>query len=38
MYFIDTNAVSELRKFRLGKADKHVARWADSVETADLYL
>ena len=38
MYLIDTNVVSELRKVRLGKADKHVARWADSVEAADLYL
>ena len=38
MYLIDTNVVSELRKVRLGRADKHVARWADSVEAADLYL
>ena len=38
MYLIDTNVVSELRKVRLGKADQHVARWADSVEAADLYL
>jgi len=27
-----------LRKVRLGKADKRVARWADSVAAADLYL
>jgi predicted nucleic acid-binding protein len=27
-----------LRKVRLGKADKHVARWADSVEASDLHL
>lgn len=38
MYVLDTNVVSELRKIRLGRADKHVAQWADSVDTADLYL
>ncbi len=38
MYLLDTNVVSELRKVRLGKADPHVADWADSVEATDLYL
>ena len=38
MYLLDTNVVSELRKVRLGKADSHVADWADSVDAADLYL
>ena len=38
MYLLDTNVVSELRKVRLGKADAHVAAWADSVDAADLYL
>ena len=38
MYLLDTNVVSELRKIRLDKADKHVAQWADSVDAADLYL
>jgi predicted nucleic acid-binding protein len=38
MFILDTNVVSELRKIRLGRADKNVARWADGVETADLYL
>ena len=38
MYLLDTNVVSELRKVRLGKADGHVADWADSVDAADLYL
>ncbi len=38
MYLLDTNVVSELRKIRLGKADSHVALWADSVDAADLYL
>lgn len=38
MYVLDTNVVSELRKIRLGKADVHVAAWADSIDAADLYL
>ena len=38
MYLLDTNVLSELRKIRLGKADRHVADWADSVDAADLYL
>ena len=38
MFVLDTNVVSELRKVRSGKADPNVSRWADSVETADLYL
>jgi predicted nucleic acid-binding protein len=38
MYLLDTNVVSELRKVRLGKADLHVATWADSIEATDLYL
>jgi predicted nucleic acid-binding protein len=38
MYLLDTNVVSELRKVRAGKADRHVAAWADSVDAADLYL
>ena len=38
MFLLDTNVVSELRKIRLGRADKNVARWADSVDAADLYL
>jgi len=38
MYLLDTNVVSELRKVRLGKADGHVADWADSVDAGDLYL
>ena len=38
MYLLDTNVVSELRKVRVGKADRHVAVWADSVDAADLYL
>ena len=38
MFILDTNVVSELRKIRLGKADEHVARWADSVNASELYL
>ncbi|HRD33191.1 MAG TPA: type II toxin-antitoxin system VapC family toxin [Rhodocyclaceae bacterium] len=38
MFVLDTNVVSELRKVRLGKADEHLARWADSVAAAELYL
>jgi predicted nucleic acid-binding protein len=38
MYLLDTNVVSELRKVRLGKANRHVATWADSVDASDLYL
>ena len=38
MFLLDTNVVSELRKIRLGRADKDVAQWADSVDAIDLYL
>lgn len=38
MYLLDTNVVSEIRKIRLGKADRHVAKWADSLDAADLYI
>jgi predicted nucleic acid-binding protein len=38
MYLLDTNLVSELRKIRLGRADKNVALWATSVDANDLYL
>ena len=38
MYLLDTHVVSELRKIHLGKADSHVADWADSIDAADLYL
>ncbi len=38
MFILDTNVVSELRKIRLGRADKNVVQWADSVDSVDLYL
>jgi toxin FitB len=38
MYILDTNVISEIRKIRLGKAEKSVAQWADSVNATELYL
>lgn len=38
MYLLDTNVVSELRKVRAGKADPNVARWADNVDAAELFV
>jgi hypothetical protein len=38
MFLLDTNVGSELRKIRLGRADKNVAQWADSLDPADLFL
>ena len=38
MYLLDTNVVSELRKAKSGKADKHVIAWAEGVPTISLYL
>lgn len=38
MYVLDTNVVSELRKVHMGKADKNVAKWAQSVDAAELYV
>ena len=38
MYLLDTNVVSEMRKIRVGKADSHVAEWAESIDATDLYL
>lgn len=38
MFLLDTDVVSELRKIRLGRADKNVTQWADSVDAVDLYL
>ncbi len=38
MFLLDTNVVSELRKVRAGRADPQVARWADRVDAAQLYL
>jgi predicted nucleic acid-binding protein len=38
MYLLDTNVVSELRRAKSGKADKHVTTWAERVPAASLYL
>lgn len=38
MFILDTNVVSELRKIRAGKADRHVELWADSVDAGSLHL
>lgn len=38
MYVLDTNVVSELRKSRLGKVDKNVMSWTQSVDAADLFI
>jgi len=38
MFILDTNVVFELRKVRLGKADPNVARWANSVDAAELFV
>ena len=38
MYLLDTNVISELRKAKSGKADRHVVSWANSVSAARLYV
>ncbi len=38
MYVLDTNVISELRKAKAGKADRHVVAWAGSVSAGSLYL
>lgn len=38
MYLLDTNVVSELRKAKSDKSDKNVIAWANSVNTASLFL
>ncbi len=38
MHLLDTNVVSELRKVRLGTADRNVTAYAARLDAADLYL
>jgi predicted nucleic acid-binding protein len=38
MLILDTNVVSELRKVRFGKADANLAKWAASVDAANLFV
>jgi len=35
---LDTTVVSELRNVRLGNADPNVARWSETLDTADLFI
>ncbi len=38
MFLLDTNVISELRKVRTGKSDPNVAQWAESLDTASLFV
>lgn len=38
MYLLDTNVISELRKARAGKADRHVTAWAAPVALTRLFV
>ncbi|MDX5444513.1 MAG: type II toxin-antitoxin system VapC family toxin [Zoogloeaceae bacterium] len=38
MFLLDTNAVSELRKVRAGKADPGLAAWAESTDVSSLFI
>jgi len=38
MYLLDTNVVSELRKAKSGKIDRHIKIWANSVSATTLFL
>ncbi len=38
MYLLDTNVISELRKARAGKADRHVAAWAAPIPLTLLFV
>ena len=38
MLLLDTNVVSELREVRLGRADANVAKWAETLDTLDLFI
>ncbi len=38
MYLLDTNVVSELRKAKDGKADRHVVAWAGSAPPTSLFV
>lgn len=35
---LDTQVLSELRKIRLGRADRHLAAWAAGVHARDLHV
>lgn len=38
MYLLDTNVVSELRKAKSGRIDRHVRAWARRIDPGALYL
>jgi predicted nucleic acid-binding protein len=38
MYLLDTNVISEFRKASIGKADRQVAAWANSVSMEAMFL
>jgi predicted nucleic acid-binding protein len=38
MFLLDTNVISELRRVRVGKANPNVARWSETLDTADLFV
>jgi predicted nucleic acid-binding protein len=38
MYLLDTNVISEFRKASIGKADRQVAAWANSVSIESMFL
>jgi hypothetical protein len=38
MYLLDTNVISELRRARAGKADRHVVAWAAPVPLTQLFV
>jgi predicted nucleic acid-binding protein len=38
MYLLDTNVISEMRKFRTGHGEASVFRWVKSVDSDALYL
>jgi toxin FitB len=38
MFLLDTNVISELRKARAGKADRHVAAWVRTISAGSLFL
>ena len=37
-FLLDTNALSEMRKIRLGRADPKVAAWSEHVSARDLFV
>jgi len=38
MYLLDTNVISELRKFETGRADRRVERWSIGKSKTEFYL